>query len=160
LLLLPFWRIWLHYGIKIPAEMLSGDGIMGALFAFPLLFVSLAVYNIMAFTAPASLGQPAFEPAMLSSVVLEVSWGDLVILSGLLLLTIEVMKAARVATPPVVHNVLASLVFLVALAELVLVEQAATATFFILVVICLINVIAGLAIATRPGHRTLSARPA
>jgi hypothetical protein len=144
----------------LPAEMLSGDGIMGVLFAFPLLFVSLAVYNIMAFTAPASLSQPAFELAMLSGVVLEVSWGDLVIVSGLLLLAIEVMKAALVATPPVVHNVLASVVFLTALTEMVLFEQAATATFFILVLICLINVIAGLAIATRPGRRTLSARPA
>ncbi|HUF45976.1 MAG TPA: hypothetical protein VMN43_11575 [Aestuariivirgaceae bacterium] len=81
---------------------------MGALLAFPLLLVALGVYNIIAFTAPASLDETAFELAMLSDAVLE--------------------------------------------------EQSATATFFTLLAICLIAVIAGLAVEFRPGPQGLSMR--
>jgi hypothetical protein len=131
---------------------------MGALLAFPLLLVALGVYNIIAFTAPASLGVTAVELAMLSGAVLELSWGDAVILSGLMLLAVEVAKAIRAGTGAIVRHVVSLLVFLAALAEMLLLEQAATATFFTLLAICLIDVIAGLAVAFRPGPQGLSMR--
>jgi hypothetical protein len=75
-----------------------------------------------------------------------------------MLLAVEVAKAIRAGTGAIVRHVVSLLVFLAALAEMLLLEQAATATFFTLLAICLIDVIAGLAIEFRPGPQGLSMR--
>lgn len=128
---------------------------MGAVLAFPLLVIILAVYNIIAFTDIDSLAQEAFGFAMVSGAVVDLSWGDLVVLAGLALLAIEVLKSAQSGHVTILDHVLSIAVLVAALAELVMIEQAATATFLILVVICLIDVIASFGLSTRAARRRL-----
>lgn len=128
---------------------------MGAVLAFPLLVIILAVYNVVAFADIDSLGQGAFGFATASGAVVDLSWGDLVVLAGLVLLAIEVLKSAQAGHVTILDHVLSVAVLVAAVAELVIIEQAATATFLILVVICLIDVIASIGLSTRPARRGL-----
>lgn len=123
------------------------------LVGFPLLIISLAVYNMIAFLTPPADGWAAklYTVHLLSGLDWSVTLGDAFIAGTLLLLFIEVVKATGVKSA--VDHGLSFLVFGGAVAEFLLVQQAANSTFAILVVICFIDVIAGLSIRIRVSRR-------
>jgi steroid 5-alpha reductase family enzyme len=123
------------------------------LVGFPLLIVALAVYNMIAFLTPPADGWATkiYTVSLLSGVDWSVTFGDAMIAGALFLLFIEVVKATGAKS--VVDHILSLLVFGAAVAEFLLVQQAANATFAILVVICFVDVIAGLSIRFRVSRR-------
>src|SRR5207248_6302985 len=82
-----------------------------------------------------------------------VTFGDGLILSALLLLFIEVVKAARPYGRSVIDHLLSVVVLAIAAAEFVMVRQAATSTFALLGAICLFDFLSGLAIRVRAASR-------
>jgi hypothetical protein len=123
------------------------------LVGFPLLIIPLAVYNMIAFLTPPpdGWGTKIYTLHLLSGADWAVTLGDAMIGGTLFLLFIEVVKAT--GTKSIVDHFLSVLVFGGAVAEFLLVQQAANSTFAILVAICFIDVIAGLSIRMRVARR-------
>ena len=120
---------------------------------FPLLIIPLAVYNMIAFLTPPADGWATklYTVHLLSGLDWSVTLGDAMIAGTLFLLFIEVVKATGAKS--IVDHILSFLVFGGAVAEFLLVQQAANSTFAILTAICFIDVIAGMFIRLRVSRR-------
>ena len=127
------------------------------LIGFPLLLVPFAIYNIVAFLMPGvSWTGTLTSVAMVSGASWTMSAGDMLITLAVLLLFGEVMKSTRIGMRTVVDHGLSLLVFLGMLIEFLLVKQAASGTFFLLLVISFVDVLGGFAVALRSAQRDLT----
>ena len=126
------------------------------MFVPPLLALPLLAYNLMAlfgYSDGTAWAAPLFSFAMVSGGVWAVSAGDVFIVVSLLLLFGEILKATRFGSASVVDHMLSTAVFVVCLVEFLLVGFAATSVFFILMVMALIDVIAGFTVSIRAAAR-------
>lgn len=133
---------------------------------FPLLIVPVIVYNLFVFTgsgaqlAPAMVwAQPVFTVAMVSGQQWTLTMGDLLLIAALLLLFIEVLKATRTGASSIVDHLLSTGVFIACLVEFLLVPQAATSTFFVLMAMTLFDVVAGFSVTIRGARRDFGVGP-
>ncbi|HZP79930.1 MAG TPA: hypothetical protein VFB45_27595 [Pseudolabrys sp.] len=127
---------------------------------FPLLLIPFAIYNIIAFLMPGvGWGDALTHLGLRSGADWAMSAGDMLVVLAVLLLFLEALKAARMRRRSLVDHGLSLLLFLGMTAEFVLVRQAATATFFILLVTSLVDVAIGLVVRGRPVE-ALAAMPA
>ena len=119
---------------------------------FPLLLVPFAIYNIIAFLMPGLSWTGAL------TTVHRVSGSEWSMLIGFAIVVLfgEMMKATRIGIRTVVDHGLSLLLFLVMLVEFILVKQAATATFFLLLIIGIVDVMGGFAITLRSAQRDLT----
>lgn len=127
------------------------------LIGFPLLLVPFAIYNIIAFLMPGVSWSSTLTTVHLASGAdWTMSAGDMLIVLAVLLLLGEVMKSTRIGMRTVVDHGLSLILFLGMLVEFLLVKQAASATFFLLLVISFIDVIGGFAVTLRSAQRDLT----
>jgi hypothetical protein len=84
------------------------------------------------------------------------SAGDILIALAIVLLCGEVMKSTRIGIRTVVDHALSLILFLGMVVEFILVKQAATATFFLLLVVSFIDVLGGFAVTLRSAQRDLT----
>lgn len=124
------------------------------LIAFPLLIIPVAIYNMVAFLTPGvSWTAQVTSVRMVSGVEWSISASDILLTLSLVLLFFETLKAARVSARSLIDHMLSMLVFVGALIEFLLISQAATSTFALLVVVCLIDVVAGYSVSIRTAQR-------
>jgi hypothetical protein len=69
------------------------------------------------------------------------------------LLWIEVIKSTQIGIRAIVDHVLSMLLFVAMLVEFLLVKAAGTSTFFLLMVIAIVDVLAGFIISIRSSQR-------
>ena len=129
---------------------------MRFLSAFPFLALALIAYNVFAFSGSLDLQADMFVYDMMSGATFALSSGDVLILVSLGLLFLEVIKAASIGTATILDHILSTGVFIIGLIEFLLVKQAGTAVFLILVVMCLIDVVAGYSVSIRSARRDLN----
>jgi hypothetical protein len=123
---------------------------------FPLLLIPFAIYNMIAFLTPGvSWTAPAATVHMMSGVDWVLTWEDILIAFAIFLLWIEMIKATRMGMRSVMDHILAMILFIGMLVEFLLVPQAATSTFFLLMAIALIDVLGGFIIGMRAGRRQI-----
>ncbi|HEY5166922.1 MAG TPA: hypothetical protein VII80_03850 [Pseudolabrys sp.] len=128
-----------------------------SLIGFPLLLIPFAIYNIIAFLMPGVSWTGAFTTVhMVSGGDWSMSAGDILITLAILLLFGEMMKSTRIGIRTVVDHALSLVLFLGIMAEFLLVQQAATATFFLLLVISFVDVLGGFAVTLRSAQRDLT----
>jgi hypothetical protein len=121
---------------------------------FPLLLIPFAVYNMIAFLTPGVTWTAAVTTVhMMSGQDWVLTWEDLLIGFSIFLLWIEIIKSTRLGMRSVMDHLLAMALFIGMLVEFLLVKQAGTSTFFLLMVIALVDVLAGFIIAMRTGRR-------
>jgi hypothetical protein len=121
---------------------------------FPLLLIPFAIYNIIAFLTPGvAWTSPVTTVHMMSGQDWVLTWEDVLIAFGIFLLWIEIIKSTRVGMRSVMDHILAMALFIVMLVEFLLVPQAGTSAFFLLMVIALVDVLAGFIIGMRSGRR-------
>ncbi len=124
---------------------------------FPLLLVPFAIYNIIAFLMPGvSWTGVVTNVRIVSGADWTMSAGDMLIVLAILLLFAETMKSTRIGVRSVVDHGLSLVVFLAAMVEFLLVPQAATSTFFLLLVISFVDVLGGFAVTLRTAQRDLT----
>ena len=124
---------------------------------FPLLLVSFAIYNIIAFLMPGVSWTGALTTVhMMSGGEWSLSAGDMLIALSIVLLFGELMKSTRIGIRTVVDHGLSLLLFLAMMAEFLLVKQATTGVFFLLLVISLVDVMGGFAVTLRSAQRDLT----
>jgi hypothetical protein len=129
--------------------------------ALPLLVIPLIIYNIVvvfAGSGPASgpLGATIFRLPMLSGATWTFTWSDFILLVTMLMLFAELVKATYTSTVSLVDHGLSMLVFVACLIEFIVVGNAATSTFFFVMLACMIDVVAGFTIGIRVARRDLT----
>jgi hypothetical protein len=127
------------------------------LIGFPLLLITFAIYNIVAFLMPGVTWAGVITTVhMVSGADWNMSAGDLLVAFGILLLFGEVLKSTRIGIRTVVDHALSLILFLGMLVEFLLVPQASTSTFFLLLVLSFIDVLGGFAVTLRTAQRDLT----
>jgi hypothetical protein len=124
------------------------------LIGFPLLLVPFAIYNIVAFLMPGVSWTGTLATVhMKSGTDWAMSGGDVLVTLAILLLFVEMVKVVRVGWRGVVDHGLAFLLFAGMAAEFVLVKQAASATFFLILAMSFFDVVGGFALPLRSRRR-------
>jgi hypothetical protein len=124
---------------------------------FPLLLVPFAIYNIIAFLMPGlAWTAPVTTVHLASGGEWSMAPGDMLIVLSVLLLFVEMMKSTRIGVRTIVDHGLSLLLFLAMLVEFLLVKQAASATFFLLLVISFVEVLGGFGVTLRSSQRDLT----
>lgn len=129
--------------------------------ALPLLVFAFILYNIvvLAFGGEnpvAALESPIFTARLLSGGDWTFTWGDFILLVTLLLLFVELVKSTFTTTSTLIDHALSMIVFIAVLVEFLMVKQAATSVFFLILMATLIDVIAGYTIGIRVARRDLN----
>ena len=126
--------------------------------AIPLLVLSFILYNIVVLASGVEgLSAPILEKVrLLSGGEWTFTWGDLILLVTLILLFAEIVKATFTSTSSLIDHALSMIVFIAMLVEFLVVPQAATSVFFLILVAGVIDVIAGYTIGIRVARRDLS----
>ncbi len=127
----------------------------------PLLIVPFIVFNVF---GSGLIGGGVADPwaaevmrlNMISGVPWSMTLGDLMITMGLFLLFFEIIKATRVGASSIIDHLLSTFVLIAYLVEFLLVGYAAHAVFFILMIIALVDVVAGFSISIRSATRDVS----
>lgn len=124
--------------------------------SFPLFLISFAIYNMIAFITPGVAWESViFSVPMQSGATWSVTAGDLLLALSLVFLFLEVVKATRSYTRTIVDHILSTLVFVGALIEFLLVKQAATSVFALLLLISLVDVIGGWTVSMGSARRDI-----
>ena len=123
--------------------------------ALPLLAISLILYNALVF-AGAGLDRTLIEITQPSGAPWKFTLGDLLILLTIILFFIEIIKSTFTGTAAIIDHALSMVVFIICGLEFLLVKQAATSVFFFILVLALIDVIAGYTIGIRTARRDIN----
>ncbi|MBB3391375.1 putative membrane protein [Rhizobium sp. BK275] len=129
--------------------------------AIPLMVIPFILYNLAMLGLMGGGGIPSLQHdvvvlSMLSGAMWSMALGDLFIVVALVVLFLEILKATRNGSGNLINHMLSMLVFIAFLVEFLLVRDAATQVFFILMTIALIDVIGGFAVSIRSAGRDVS----
>ncbi len=121
---------------------------------FPLLLIPFAIYNMIVFLTPGvSWTSTVTTVHMMSGQDWVLTWEDLLLAFSIFLLWIEIIKSTRMGMRTIVDHLLAMALFIAMLVEFLLVQRAGTSTFFLLMTIALVDVLAGFIIGIRGSQR-------
>lgn len=121
--------------------------------AIPLLVLVVIGYDAWAIAAPASLTAPMITVGLISGATWSLTGGEVLLAAGLVLLYIEIFKSTRSSATSIIDHVLSLVLFVVCLVEFLVWEPAGTGTFFLIMTMCLIDVIAGFTVTISTARR-------
>lgn len=136
--------------------------------ALPLLALPVALYNLIVLTfagglksveASPRLTQPMFSISMPSQAPWPVSLGDLVLAVSLVVLFIELLKSTTSRTAAIVNHSLSMVLLIACLVEFLLLPAFATSVFFLLMLMVLLDVLAGFVMTIVASRRDIDFHP-
>lgn len=123
------------------------------LIALPLLLIPVVLYNIVILfgssseggmaQADAILRDPLFSIPMTSGAQWDVGVGDLILFLSLILLFFELLKSTSSQKVAIVNHALSLVTFVICLVEFLLIRGFATSTFFLILTMVMLDVLAG-----------------
>ncbi len=126
---------------------------------FPLLSVPVILYNVVALgggvfsraaeDVVAGLARTLTTVPMASGTVWVVSSGDVILLIALLMVFLELLKAARNTREDALSHILSLGLFVLCLIEFLLIPAFASTLFFAITMMTLMNVLAGYMMTSR-----------
>lgn len=123
----------------------------------PLLVFPFLAYNLVVFTIfganPVNWAAGMFAIPMPSGMPWAISAGDFLLVVGIVCLFFEVLKSTRSARASIVEHMLSMVIFVVMLVEFLLVGAASSSVFFLLMVMSLIDVVAGFTVSITSASR-------
>ena len=122
----------------------------------PLLALVVAVYTALALVASGWLGTVLFSLPLLSGATLLFRGDDLLLVVSLFLLGIEISRATSSSSAAILNHVLSLLVFIIALIGFIVMPQLGNTTFFLILLMTLIDVIAGFTVTITAARRNVS----
>lgn len=123
----------------------------------PLLAVLWVIYNVILLVgASAVLDRVVWSLTLPSGAAWTIRGGEFLVALGLLALYGEMLKATRTGTTSVIEHSLSVVVFVAFLVEFIVVPGAGTATFLLLALMALLDVIAGFSISISAARRDLA----
>lgn len=119
---------------------------------FPLLLIPLAIYNIVVFLMPGvSLAEPLVTVPLMSGAQWPLTLSDILLALGIVMLLLEVIKGARPGAKFLTDHLLSLVIFGGAVAEFLLWPRFASSTYFLLVLLALVDFLTGIALRARRG---------
>jgi hypothetical protein len=126
----------------------------------PLLVIPFLLFNILAFTMfggqPAGWASQLFQIRMVSGMEWSLTWGDLMLVIGLVCLFFEVLKSTNTGRSSIVEHMLSTALFVVFLIEFLLIGAAASSVFFLLMIMSVVDVVAGFSISITGAGRDVT----
>ena len=131
---------------------------------FPLLVLPVVVYNLIAISAGASV-EPSAPPALTSlnatlfkmPMISGVSWrigvGDALLAFGLCVLFVEIVKSTSTQSAAIMNHAASMFLLVFCLIEFLLFRNFATSTFFLLTMMCFLDVLAGVMVTIVSARR-------
>jgi hypothetical protein len=129
------------------------------LISFPLLLIPFALYNMIVFLLNMPFTDTVFSIPLAGNRRMPVNIGDLLLALSMLLLYVEVLKAARFHAKAGMDHVLAFILLAAITSELVLVPVAATSTLLLLAVLSFVDLITGLSLLSHSADRNIVLEP-
>ncbi len=126
---------------------------MSYIISIPALAIVIAAYLLLGIGGGMMIDGDAMSMTLASGAEMTLRGGDFFVIAGLVALFLEMLKAARPGRSSVVDHILSVATFVVALVCFLLVDYAGTATFFILMLMTLVDVIAGFSISLFAARR-------
>ncbi|MBN9071795.1 MAG: hypothetical protein J0H34_09375 [Rhizobiales bacterium] len=127
--------------------------------AVPLLIVPFILYNagLIFPTDQADIwSSQLFTMNMMSGGQWTMTLGDALVVLTLVLLFVEIVKSTRTTNTSLADHLLSTFVFIAYLVEFLLVQGAAHHIFFTLMVITLVDVLAGFSVSLRAAGRDVN----
>ena len=126
----------------------------------PLLIIPFLIYNALAFTLyggqTGGWATQLFTIPMVSGVQWSLTSGDLLLVVGLVCLFFEVLKSTNTGRTSVIEHMLSTALFVVFLVEFLLAGAAASSVFFLLMVMAIVDVVAGFTISITGAGRDVT----
>ena len=123
------------------------------LIALPLLVIPVVLYNIVVLTGlfggsgvvgtDSALRDILFTIPMASGAGWSVGVGDMILFLALILLFFELLKSTSSQKVAIVNHALSMILFVACLVEFLLIKGFATSTFFLIVTMVMLDVLAG-----------------
>ena len=123
------------------------------LIAIPLLFIPVVIYSLVILTGVAGSGgiaaaeqaltDPLFSIPMVSGTGWSVGSGDLILFLALILLFFELLKSTSSQKVAIVNHALSMILFVFCLVAFLLFKGFATSTFFLILTMIMLDVLAG-----------------
>lgn len=139
---------------------------MGAIVGiFPLLTIPVIIYNLMAFTFSGvrdgaaltmseNIGTAIWHLPMVSQgTTWDVSSGDVLVILSLGFFFVEILKSTSTGASTIANHAVSMIVFILCLIEFLLFKNFATSVFFILTIMCLLDVLAGVVVTIISARR-------
>lgn len=131
------------------------------MFIPPLLVIPFLLFNIIAFTFYGSVGANGWNSEVWAiTMVTGTKWaltsGDLMLVLGLVCLFFEVLKSTNTGRSSVLEHMISTILFVVFLVEFLLVPNAASSVFFLLMMMSVVDVIAGFTISITGAGRDVT----
>jgi hypothetical protein len=140
---------------------------------FPLLVIPVALYSMLTLFAGSGeavnefgevvvtggapllglLGNPFMELPMISGVTWVMTNGDAILLLAITLLFLEVLKSTSTGTATIINHAISMILFIICLVLFLLNANFATSTFFILMSMTLLDVLAGVVVTIVSARR-------
>ncbi len=138
--------------------------------SLPLLALVVIAYNIIIYLTGFTMDSEVLSLSLVSGAVWTVKLGDLFVASALVLLFLELINATKTGEPKlvdwglatktgastIINHALSMLVLLVALVQFIVLPQFGTSAFFIIVLVNLLDVIAGFTVTITSARRDFS----
>jgi hypothetical protein len=124
--------------------------------AVPLLGFVLVLANMLALLGE-GFDTELLKFTMTSGADMRLGAGDLIVLAGLVLLYFEIFKATRTSNASIVDHIASLAVFVVALVEFLLLPRFAHGAFLALLLMSLIDVVAGFTVTISSARRDFGA---
>jgi hypothetical protein len=119
---------------------------------FPLLLIPLAIYNIIVFLMPGvSFADPLVKLTLMSGAEWPLTLSDILLALGILLLLLEIIKGARPGSKYLTDHLLSLIIFGGAAAEFLLWPRFGVSSYFMLVLLALVDFLSGIALRARRG---------
>lgn len=140
---------------------------------FPLLVIPVILYNLLALGAgspettnaagqlvssnvaplAAMLAETAFSLPMISGVDWVLTKGDAIVLLAVTFLFLEILKSTSTGTATIINHGISLMLFIICLVQFLLMPNFATSTFFILMSMTLLDVLAGVIVTIVSARR-------
>lgn len=136
---------------------------MALMSLFPLLTIPVIVYNLMTFlgnnpemTFPDRLAAPLWQVSMASGATWTMTPGDILVLIALILLFVELIKSTHTGQAAIINHGLSLILFIVCLIEFLLFKSFATSVFFAIMMMTLLDTLAGVVVTITSARRDFS----
>jgi hypothetical protein len=121
--------------------------------AFPLLLIPFALINALMFFSDAGLSAVWLSATLPSGAILAITAGDVAVIVGLAFLYFEILKSTRSGNGSILDHALSLVLFITALLEFLLLSRAGNTPFLLIMLMCLIDVIAGFTVSISVARR-------
>lgn len=121
--------------------------------SLPLLALVVIAYNLVVFLTGFTMETGVFSVPLVSGTVWTVTIGDIVLVFGLIMLFLELINATRTGSATIINHALSMLVLLISLVQFIVLPQFGTSVFFLIVLLNILDVIAGFTVTITSARR-------